>query len=192
MLSASWHLDGPVQLLQRGFANLMGRPDCRIPYPLITSMENNPEGTGAYVTRSVEVVIRIGVLVFIFGWCFRILSPFLTPVMWGMIIAVTAYPFFKTLSTRLRGRRKLAATLMTLFFISLLLLPAWLLADSLIDGVTQLKALYDSGIVIPPPGERVKTWPTFAKPIVDLWQLASENLQAAAMKFAPQLKTVGT
>jgi predicted PurR-regulated permease PerM len=46
--------------------------------------------------------------------------------------------------------------------------------------------------VIPPPGENLKSWPALTKPIVDLWQLASENLQAAAMKFAPQLKTVGT
>jgi len=155
-------------------------------------MENNNDSTGPYVTRSIEVVIRIGVLVFIFGWCFRILSPFLTPVMWGMIIAVTVYPFFRSLSTRLKGRTKLAAALMTLFFILILLLPAWLLADSLIDGVTKLKELYDSGIVIPPPDERVKSWPSFAMPLVDLWQLASQNLQAAAMKFAPQLKTVGT
>lgn len=155
-------------------------------------MENNNAGNNTYITRSVEVVIRIGVLIFIFGWCFLILIPFLTPVIWGLIIAVTVYPFFKMLSGKLKGRTKLAAVLITLTFIILLLIPAWLLADSLIDGVTHLKALYESGIVIPPPGERVKSWPSIAKPVIDIWQLASENLQAAAMKFAPQLKVVGT
>jgi predicted PurR-regulated permease PerM len=154
-------------------------------------MENQSESTGIYVNRSIEIVIRIGLLIFIFGWCFLILSPFLTPVMWGMIIAVTVYPFYNSLTARLRGRSKLAAILITLFFVSLLLIPAWLLTESLIDGLTQLKALYESGVVIPPPGERVKSWPAIAKPLVDLWQLASENLQAVAQKFAPQLKAAG-
>jgi predicted PurR-regulated permease PerM len=153
-------------------------------------MENNNEGT-PYVTRSIEVVIRIGVLIFIFGWCFLILSPFLTPVMWGMIIAVTVYPFYKTLEKRLGGRPRIAATLLTLFFISLLLIPAWLLTESLIEGVANLRALYESGLVIPPPGDQVKSWPAIAKPLIDGWQLASDNLQAAAVKFAPQLKVVG-
>jgi predicted PurR-regulated permease PerM len=77
---------------------------------------------------------------------------------------------------------------MTVFFITLLLIPAWLLTESLVDGIAKLKELYDSGIVIPPPGDTVKSWPAITKPIVDLWQLASDNLQAFALKFAPQLK----
>lgn len=158
---------------------------------LISHMENNTEGNSSYITKSIEVVIRIAVLTFVFGWCFLILSPFLAPVMWGMIIAVTVYPFFRMLASRLKGRTKLAATLISLFFILLLLVPAWLLGESMIEGITHLKALYDQGIVIPPPDERVKSWPAIMKPVIDLWQLASENLQAAAMKFAPQLKAIG-
>jgi predicted PurR-regulated permease PerM len=154
-------------------------------------MENQSESSTTYVTRSVEVLIRVGLLIFIFGWCFLILSPFLTPVMWGMIIAVTIHPFYKAFTARLRGRGKLAAVLITLFFISLLLIPAWFLGESLIDGITRLKTLYESGIVIPPPDERVQSWPSVLKPVVDLWQLASENLQAVAVKFAPQLKVAG-
>src|SRR6478752_6649846 len=104
-------------------------------------MENSNQGTG-YITKSAEVVIRIGVLVFIFGWCFRILAPFFTPVVWGLIVAVALYPLFKSMVKTFRGRTKIAATLLTLVCLSVIIVPAALMANSLIDGIAEVKELY--------------------------------------------------
>ncbi len=140
------------------------------------------------IKRVVEVIIRIGLLTFIFGWCFLILSPFLSPVIWGMIIAVTLYPFYKNLTKLFRGHNTLAAVALTIVALLFILIPAALLAESMWDGITHLRGLYDQGQIIPPPDERVNSWPTFLKPVADLWKAASTNLQAVVVKYAPQLK----
>jgi predicted PurR-regulated permease PerM len=45
--------------------------------------------------------------------------------------------------------------------------------------------------LIPPPGEMTKNWPAFAKPIIDLWNLASTNLQGLTMQFKDQIEVAG-
>src|SRR4051812_1187891 len=145
-----------------------------------------------YVDKAIEITVRLGLLFFIFGWCFLIISPFLSPVVWAVILAITVYPFFKTLEKKLNGRGRLAATIITLVFLAALIVPTWMLADSLLEGVNHLREIYQNdALIIPPPGDRVKDWPVIAKPIVELWTLASQNLEAAMLKFAPQIKAAG-
>ncbi|HWA35684.1 MAG TPA: AI-2E family transporter [Cyclobacteriaceae bacterium] len=142
-----------------------------------------------HVAKAIEITIRLGILIFIFGWCFLIISPFVSLVMWGIILAVTVYPVFHSLEKKLKGRTTLAATLLTIFFLTLLIAPAWMLGDSLFEGVNRLRDLYQSNeLVIPPPGDRVKDWPVIAKPLIEIWTLASQNLEAVMIKFAPQVK----
>lgn len=52
--------------------------------------------------------------------------------------------------------------------------------------------MYKEGsLIIPPPGESTKDWPVLAKPILDLWTLASQNLQAVVMKYPAELRSFG-
>src|SRR5690348_1631530 len=116
--------------------------------------------------RVIHVALQLGVLVFIFGWCFQILSPFLMPVIWGLIITVTVYPLFSKLKTKLGDRGKLASILITVTFLAILIIPTILLSESLIDGVKAFKGKIDEGqSLIPPPGEKAKSLPSFAKPL---------------------------
>lgn len=154
------------------------------------SPQKNPD---SYLTKAVEVTIRIGVLIFIIGWCFQILSPFLSPIIWGLIIAVTEYPVYKRLKTKWRDRGKLAASLITFILLLLMIIPSWLLTDSLLESIEHLKTIYEhEELTIPPPGEITKTWPSFTRPLVEFWKLASENLSDAIAKFAPEIKTAGS
>ncbi|AYB29156.1 AI-2E family transporter [Chryseolinea soli] len=140
----------------------------------------------------VQVVLQLGVLAFILGWCVRILSPFLMPIVWGLIIAITVYPMFAKLKTKLGGRGKLASTLITIVFLAILLVPTILLSGSLIDGMRELKAMINEGrSPIPPPGERAKAMPAFAQPFVNVWQETSENLQASVSKHPEGFKKIG-
>lgn len=143
-----------------------------------------------YLEKAVEITIRLAVLIFIFGWCFEIIQPFFSPVIWGLIIAVAVYPMFHSLQLKLKGRKKLAAFLITILFLAILAIPGWLLVDSVWDGVQRLRATYEQGqLVIPPPGDRVKDWPAFTKPLVDIWELASSNLAGAVSKYQPEIKS---
>jgi len=83
-----------------------------------------------------------------------------------------------------------AASIITTVFLLIILLPTILLTDSLVEGIGQLRESYRSGqLDIPPPSEQqIKNWPSVAKPALEAWQLASENLGEATLKFAPQIK----
>ena len=60
------------------------------------------------ILNMIEVAIRLGLLLLLAGWCLLIVSPFVIPIMWGMIIAVAIYPLFLKLKSVLGGRNKLA------------------------------------------------------------------------------------
>jgi predicted PurR-regulated permease PerM len=45
-----------------------------------------------YMELAIDIAIRIGVLALLIAWCFQILRPFITPVIWGTIIAIALYP----------------------------------------------------------------------------------------------------
>jgi predicted PurR-regulated permease PerM len=148
--------------------------------------------SNGHMTRAIEISIRLIILACLIFWSYEILSPFISLFIWGLIIAITEYPLYKRLKKILRGRGKLAATLITLLFLLILLVPALLLADSLLEGINHVRAIYQSGqLAIPPPDDRVKSWPAFTKPLVDLWQLSSENLAEVSMKYVEEIKRAG-
>jgi len=141
-----------------------------------------------YLTRAVETTIRVGVLILLIGWCFWILEPFIPPVIWGIVIAVAVFPIYRRLKDRMGGRGKLAATIITVFFITILILPALKLADSLIAGVRGLNQLVKSeDLVIAPPPPDVANWPVIGKSVFNTWDLASQNLADVVEKFEPQI-----
>ena len=76
--------------------------------------------------------------------------------------------------------------------LSVLIVPSWLVTQSLFEEVSHLRELNKTGqLVIPPPGENTANWPSITKPIVDFWRLASENLQSALAQYSDQLKAAG-
>jgi predicted PurR-regulated permease PerM len=157
----------------------------------MTTQNSEPVKQGPLLT-AVEITIRLAVLIAIIGWCILIMSPFLTLIIWSVVIAIATYPMFSALSKKLGGRDKLAATLITLFFLALIIVPSLFLADSLFEGIGNLREIYQSGnFNIPPPGDEVKSWPAFSKPLVDAWRLASVNLSDAIIKFNPEIKAFG-
>jgi predicted PurR-regulated permease PerM len=141
----------------------------------------------------VDLIIRLAVLYLLLSFCFNILNPFITILIWGTVIALAVYPAYSYLVKLFRGRRVIASILLTLIMLSILVIPSWLIGESLYNGLERVRELYSQGQpLIPPPGETTKNWPSIAKPIVDLWQHASENLQEAAMQYKNQLEVVGT
>ena len=105
-----------------------------------------------FLNRTVEAVIRIGVIAGLVGWCFMISRPFLLPIIWGAIIAVTVFHGYEMIEVALGGRRILAAVLVTLCMLIMLVVPSVLLGDSLVSGASKLMKSFQSGeLLIPPP-----------------------------------------
>ena len=113
-----------------------------------------------YHARIMDAAIRISLLALLVLWCFNIIKPFIMPVLWGAIMAVAIYPLFTMAQTRLGGRQKLAATLITLVALAILIIPAVMLSSSLVDGSQTLSAELEAGTLsVPPPADKVREWP---------------------------------
>lgn len=145
-----------------------------------------------FMNRVLEAAIRIGLVVLLVSWCFLIVQAFIAPALWGIVIAVGAYPLYQKIAVGLGNRDKLAATLLTLFAIALLIVPTVLLTDSTVGGIQALsKNLEEGTLSVPPPPETIAAWPVIGKPLDDIWRLASDNIGAAIKRVEPELKKYG-
>lgn len=147
----------------------------------------------AFLSNALEATIRIGILILLVAWCFSIVKPFMIPIVWGIIIAISEYPVYLQLRRALGGRNGTAATLITLLGLVLLITPTIMLSSTLVDSAQVLsKGLKQGTITVPPPSENIKEWPLVGEELDEFWRHASENITAAAAKIAPQLKAIGT
>lgn len=142
--------------------------------------------------RALEAAVRIGILFLLVSWSFQVIRPFILPVLWGAIIAVAIYPIFLKLESLLGGRRKLAATLLTVLAIAMLVTPAIMLSGSLIENSQKIsRELSDGSLDIPPPSDNVRNWPVVGEELHSVWSQASSNLGATLKRFKPQLEAGG-
>jgi predicted PurR-regulated permease PerM len=153
---------------------------------------SSPLSEKEFTTRTIETAIRLVLVLVILGWCVRIVLPFIIPVVWGIIIAVAIYPVFDKLQLMLGGREKLAAIVYLLVTVSLVVIPAVMIAGSFIETSKQLVSdLNDGSLTIPPPGTNIREWPLIGAQAHDVWMQASENLEETARQYAPEIKEIG-
>src|SRR6267154_6301358 len=105
---------------------------------------NKPSGNTETLTRVIEVLIRIVILVWIVGWSILILKPFVSIILWSMIIAISVSPWYHWFKKKFRGRGGLASTLVTMVLLAFIICPVLFLSSSLFDGIENLKEVYKS------------------------------------------------
>src|SRR5215471_15368064 len=79
----------------------------------------------------VELAIRVGTLALLLYLALTLVWPFLTVVIWSVVIAVALRPGFERLAHWLGGRRRLAAALVTLVSLVVIIGPVFWLAVGL-------------------------------------------------------------
>ena len=130
-----------------------------------------------------DITIRLFILLLIIAWCLLIMSPFLSIILWSLILALAIYPLHTMLSKKMGGKPKLASFIIIFSILLILFLPTWLLVNSLVDEVKELRVSYEAGTLsIPPPTEKVKEWPMVGESLYKTWQSASDNLAETIKK----------
>jgi len=152
----------------------------------------NTLGNDKLLTKNIiEVAIKITVLSVLIVYAFQLVKPFITPVIWGIILAVAVEPLIAKIADKFGGKRTLAATMFVLSIIAILVIPTVLLAISSFDAVQTLTEQIDARtLVVPPPPANISEWPVVGEPLYNAWNLASTNLEAALRQFAPQIKSI--
>lgn len=153
-------------------------------------MNTTENSSKIFEKNAIESAIKIAILATLVLATFRIIQPFIMPVLWGVIIAVAVEPLIGSIATRMGGRRKLAATLFSLLVIAALVIPSVMLVSSSIDTMQTVSTrLENDTLKVPPPPAKVQDWPLIGTSLYKSWTLASTNLDAALKKFSPQIKT---
>jgi predicted PurR-regulated permease PerM len=142
-------------------------------------------------SKIVDVFVRIGLVVVLALLCYRIFSPFLTLMLWALILAVALYPLHQAIARRIGNRQGLAATLMVILGIALIVVPSSVLMSSLGDSVHQfVENVQTNAMEIPAPSEAVASWPIVGPRLHALWSQAHADLPALVQSLQPQIGDV--
>lgn len=138
-----------------------------------------------------DVLIRAGLIAVLVIFCFQIFNPFLDLMLWSVILAITLYPLHRLLKARLGDRDGRAATLIVVVALIILMVPAYLLVDSMAESVDNaLTVVKEGSFHIPPPTDKVATFPLVGPTLHDFWLQASTDLTSLLRKVLPHLKGV--
>jgi predicted PurR-regulated permease PerM len=135
-----------------------------------------------------DVLIHAGLILAMAMLCYQVLSPFLTLMVWALILAVTLYPLHQVLARKIGGKQGLAATLLVVVGLVLIVVPTAMLLSSLGDSVRHLiHAVQDNTLQIPAPRPGVETWPVVGKKLHYVWSQAYADLPALVQSMQPKI-----
>lgn len=139
-------------------------------------------------SRLLNVLIRAGLIGALAVLCYQVLSPFLTLMVWSIILAVTMYPLHQWLAHRVGGRQWLASTLLVIVGVLLIVTPMALLMNSFADSVHHfIEAVQHNTLEIPAPRDGVEKWPIVGKRIHDIWSKAHADLPGLVQSMQPKI-----
>jgi predicted PurR-regulated permease PerM len=117
-----------------------------------------------------------------------VVRPFLTIMLWTLILTVTLNPAFNWIAWRLGERRRLAAVITTLLSLAVVTGPIIWIGLSMMEGLGTLSERISAGaITIPAPPDEVKAWPLVGERLHHIWTLATIDLKSALTEGLPYL-----
>ena len=143
-------------------------------------------------TKEIDIFIRIGVSFLLMVWCFEIIRPIISPILWGVVIAIGVYPMYQWLIKKTNLSNTLGATLFTLSMLILLITPTVMLTGVLFENAESLTRNLESGTLsIPESPDVVSKLPLIGKKLDDFWTQVAEDPRATLGQLEPHLKAFG-
>ena len=97
-------------------------------------------------TNKILKAIHLSLVVGLFTLIFLVIRPFIVPLLWSLIFAIFLIPAFNKLNTRLSGRNKLSAFIITIsaftFFLFAVIPLFWKVANELIDLFKYIESVF--------------------------------------------------
>jgi predicted PurR-regulated permease PerM len=135
-----------------------------------------------------DVLIRASLIGVLAVLCYQVFSPFLTLMVWSIILAVTLYPLHQWLAHTVGGKQWLASTILVIVGLLLIITPMALLMNSFADSVRHfIGAVQQNTLAIPAPREGVEKWPLVGKQIHDVWSKAHTDLPGFVRSMQPKI-----
>jgi predicted PurR-regulated permease PerM len=127
--------------------------------------------------RLADIILRLGLVVFLVIMCARVVAPFVNLAMWSVVLAIALYPVHRSIAARMGNRQGRAATVLVLAGLLLIGAPTVLLGISFAKGIQQNYEEFEAGtLTIPQPKPEVAEWPLVGDKLYTTWNAAADNL----------------
>lgn len=135
----------------------------------------------------VNAVLPFGMIALLIFACARIVTPFVSILLWSLILAVMIYPLHLRMARRLTN--KWSAVLIGVVGVAAVAAPMVVLATSLATSISALvQGLQAHTLVIPPPPPKLADLPLIGQKLADAWALVASNFPAAVAQYGSKLK----
>ena len=125
--------------------------------------------------------------------CLLVLRPYVSAILWAAILCFATWPVNELLLKWLRGRRTLAAVLMTVMLSLVLFIPFLMVSLSFADSVRVVMGWVDSRreTGLPPPPQWVGRIPLAGEWVATYWSDLAENTERALAWLKPWMTAAG-
>lgn len=143
--------------------------------------DENPESQSNPLARpKSEQYMAWVVLALLVGGCLLVLKPFVSAVLWAVVLCFSSWPIYQRVLKILGNRRTLAALVMSVSMILIILLPFIVIGTTLADSVKDFTAATKQWISGGPPAP--PSWlakiPVVGEKAVDAWKdMAADTAQ---------------
>ena len=141
-----------------------------------------------------EQTLGWAVLLALVVGCLIVLLPFVSALLWAVVLSFTSWPIYRRLLSLLGNRRTLAALAMTLGMVLILLLPFLIVGMTLADNVKELTAATRHWIAGGPPAppdwlakvpvigaQATEYWRNLAADTARLWEEAQRFIEPVSL-----------
>ena len=119
-----------------------------------------------YVALAVEASVRVATIGLLVYWCYRIVAPFLVPILWGTIIAVAVYPLQTKLESLFRRAKVAGGDGRHLPDAPRSRRPGLAPHRHHVSGIREVGSqIHDGTLKVPPAPPGVENWPVVGKKV---------------------------
>jgi len=142
--------------------------------------------------KYIEHLISAVVLLVLIVGCFFVLRPFISALLWAVILTFSTWPVYQWWVKLLKGRKTLAATIMTLLLTATFVVPILFIglrfAGEAADLVTRIRAAFEQGL--PPLPAWVENMPIVGSPLYERWEEWTIDHSQFEEALAPYMKQI--
>lgn len=136
-----------------------------------------------------EYAVGLTLLAVLIVGCFLVMRPFLTSLLWAVILSYTTWPLYQRLLRRLGGREFWAALLMTLLVAAVLVLPLAILGATLAQHVGSVAEVVRELLAqgVPEPASWVDKIPLISEDVRRYWAALSQEGSTYTAALGPYI-----
>jgi predicted PurR-regulated permease PerM len=136
-----------------------------------------------------EYAVGLTLLAVLVVGCLLVMRPFLTSLLWAVILSYTTWPLYQRLLRRLGGHEFWAALLMTLLVAMVLVLPLAILGATLAQHVASVAEVVRELLAqgVPPPPPWVDKIPLISEEVRRYWDALSHEGQTYTAALGPYI-----